>query len=496
MSFILAGAYTKLRRSRSTKYAFDVPRARDFRLFSSTNSKNDGDEDEDTVPEPLYNTPVIKTRSELFNSVSLPKEYDSSTKDRKHFDATLDIDEFNNIFHDLVDLPEGLERSFPSEVRKIRKENQDGEDYAEDEREEEEEIMEIVDTFKFKISKKDLEKAIQRKAELSSGDASGSASSTGNNDNDIAQRLLVDDSFLDKLDLSFDDVQMRDGKRVLQVEMDMEELADMLNAGDSPPRVTTTDQFGDILSDSLVYRPDADTFEMDSEQIKQQMQENRKRRRSSRGGIPYDSQMMQEAMDALNNDTTGDGNEGTAAGTRNYAADVPSMGSEMAQSGSSTSENFGKGSMLTLVGTKSSDILGAFSGSVVVVLATMLVLTGFNALSVKIVKSLKALSKHSSKRVAEVSTNHLNYGSQPEGLNVAMVLLMMLGRTAKSGYRAIRLHLDRAAIPYLFLLCLLSYVGYHTLGWWREERRFRGIGFKEKNPSIVRRILPRLSEFV
>ena len=491
MSFILAGAYTKLRRSRTKRYAFEVPRG-SFRL----NSKSDGDEDEEVIPEPIYN-PVIKTRSELFNSVSLPKEYDSSTKDRKQLDATLDIDEFNNIFHDLVDLPEGLERSFPSEMRRIREDSQNGNDFleAKEEGEDEEEIMEIVDTFAFKISKKDLEKAIRRKAELSGSvepsrdNTSDSSMSTGNNENDIAQRLLVDDSFLDKLDLSFDDVQMRDGKRVLQVEMEMDELTDILNAGGSiditdtdPLQVGAMNQFADVSVDSLVYRPDADTFEVDSEQIKQQIQANRKHRRSSRGGIAYDSRMMREAVAVLNSDKA-------SAMTRNCTA-VSSRSSTMAQNSSSSSESFGKGSMLTVVGTKSGDILGAFCGSLVVVLVTMLVLTGFNGLSIKIVNSLKTLSKHSSKRVSKVSSSHLNFASPQEGGNIALLSLIFLGRIAKSGYQTVRLHLDKAAIPYLFLLCLLSYVGHHILGWWREERRFRGIGFKEKNPSIAQRIFP------
>ena len=149
--------------------------------------------------------PMVGSRKNLFGTLQLPR--DSVNQALR---SSIPEDEL----HSLQDMA-GLERDSPTEVRTRTETDEDG--YAED-------IVETVDTFRFTMSKADLERAM-----AASGESSDVVEELEVEELDAETRLLADKDFLQHLEGAEYEIR-EDGKKVLRIEMDLDELQGMLGA--------------------------------------------------------------------------------------------------------------------------------------------------------------------------------------------------------------------------------------------------------------------------
>ena len=143
--------------------------------------------------------PAVYSRQTLFNTPMLPRD---SIDRAVH--SKMDVEDIN----DQQSLA-GLERSVPTELRM-------GTTTGEDEGEIQD-VVETVDTFRFTVSAADMERLSQGEIDIDAVKDS----------EDAGQRLLADRTFLEKLDGASYGYN-EEGKKVVRVEMDLEELEDML----------------------------------------------------------------------------------------------------------------------------------------------------------------------------------------------------------------------------------------------------------------------------
>lgn len=157
-------------------------------------------------------TPAVHSKETLFGAPILPRD----SVDRA-VNSKLNVEDTND--HQSL---AGLERSMPTEFRVNSTSVKGMQEIKENT-----EIVETVDTFRFTISSKDMERL--SKAEASSDDTKSLEVTDDSFDglHDAGQRLLADKSFLERLEGTTVEYNEA-GQKVLKVEMDLSELEDIL----------------------------------------------------------------------------------------------------------------------------------------------------------------------------------------------------------------------------------------------------------------------------
>lgn len=154
--------------------------------------------------------PMVESRRKLFGTLQLPRDsIDQALRSRI-------ADE------DLISMQEGLgglERDGPSEIRTRSEKDDDGNV---------EDIVETVDTFRFTMSKAELERAMGS-SKRQNDVAQDNSEESYEEEIDAGRRLLADKDFLERLEGAEYEIR-EDGKKVLRVELDMDELGSMLGA--------------------------------------------------------------------------------------------------------------------------------------------------------------------------------------------------------------------------------------------------------------------------